>query len=159
MSFTTDDDLLELAHQFDIPLQIYWKEQLPKTLKNGNYIINMGDPVDGIGEDLSGTHWVFSVVRGKTRLYFDSFGVLPPNDVEKALKNDYHYSTKQIQNISGGHCGLYCMGLAIWLKDIPEKDLLKAYQEYLNVFSNDTKKNLKILKKLLHSWGIALSKI
>ena len=47
----------------------YSRGNLPKTTKNGAYMINLDDKVD------VGTHWVVSYVTNNEVIYFDSFGV------------------------------------------------------------------------------------
>ena len=39
------------------------------------------------------THWVAWYKNGKTKIYFDSYGVQPPIEVIKYLKKPIHYNT------------------------------------------------------------------
>ena len=44
-----------------------------------------------------GTHWVAWYKNGKTKIYFDSYGVQPPLEVIKYLGSPIHYNTDQLQ--------------------------------------------------------------
>ena len=43
----------------------------------------------------SGTHWVAWYKNGKTKIYFDSYGVQPPLEVIHYLGSPIHYNTDQ----------------------------------------------------------------
>ena len=48
---------------------VYSRDNLPKTIKNKAYIINLNEYTD------AGTHWIALYVRNNEVIYFDSFGV------------------------------------------------------------------------------------
>ena len=48
---------------------VYSRDNLPKTIKNGAYVINLDEHED------TGTHWIALYVRNNEVVYFDSFGV------------------------------------------------------------------------------------
>ena len=48
---------------------VYSRDNLPKTIKNGAYIINLDEYAD------VGTHWIALYVKNNGITYFDSFGV------------------------------------------------------------------------------------
>lgn len=101
---TSSLDLIQLAHDMKINnFTICVRRELPKVLKAKQYeniIMNLGD----YGE---GTHWCALNVPKK--LYFDSFAVPPPI----VVPSDYKFqSTKEIQPISSGLCGQFCL---LWL--------------------------------------------
>ena len=56
-----------------------------------------------------GTHWVAWYKNGKTKIYFDSYGVQPPIEVVKYLKSQIHYSTDQLQPVGKVFCGHLCL--------------------------------------------------
>ena len=63
---------------------VYSRDNLPKTIKNGAYVINLDEY-----EDI-GTHWIALYVKDNEITYFDSFGVEHvPKEIEKiiGLKN------------------------------------------------------------------------
>ena len=48
---------------------VYSRNNLPKTIKKGAYVINLDE------YENTGTHWVSLFVKPKYTVYFDSFGV------------------------------------------------------------------------------------
>ena len=48
---------------------VYSRDNLPKTIKNGSYVIHLDDYAD------VGTHWIALYVKNNEVIYFDSFGV------------------------------------------------------------------------------------
>ena len=44
-----------------------------------------------------GTHWVAWYKNGKTKIYFDSYGVQPPIEVINYLGKPIYYNTDQVQ--------------------------------------------------------------
>ena len=57
----------------------------------------------------SGTHWVTWYKDGKTKIYFDSYGVQPPLEVIKYLGRPIHYNTDQLQPAGEVFCGHLCL--------------------------------------------------
>ena len=55
-----------------------------------------------------GTHWVAWYKNGKTKIYFDSYGVQPPNKVIYYLGKPIHYNTDQVQPTGQVFCGHLC---------------------------------------------------
>ena len=51
------------------PDGVYSRDNLPKTIKNGAYVINLDEYAD------VGTHWIALYLKNKEVIYFDSFGV------------------------------------------------------------------------------------
>ena len=48
---------------------VYSRDNLPKTIKSGAYVINLEEYAD------VGTHWIALYVKNNGLIYFDSFGV------------------------------------------------------------------------------------
>jgi len=83
--------------------------KIPKTVPSFA-VINLQDEDKG-----TGTHWVamFNDPNDKKYIYyFDSYGVVPPADVEVWLKKktgkQVLYSTSEIQNLKSTSCGWFC---------------------------------------------------
>ena len=112
------------------------KINLPNTLKDGTYIVNLDND--------RGTHWTSLIYKKKSNIceYFDSFGILPPKDVIEFIGNKKMiYSSHHIQNISSSNCGFYCIYFIIERIIINKKPL-----DILLKFTNDGSiKNDKIL--------------
>ena len=58
---------------------VYSRDNLPKTKKNGAYVINLDEYVD------IGTHWIALYAKNNEVIYFASFGV---EHVPKEIKLD-----------------------------------------------------------------------
>ena len=56
-----------------------------------------------------GTHWVAWYENGKTKIYFDSYGVQPPLEVIRYLGKPIHYNTDQLQPAGKVFCGHLCL--------------------------------------------------
>ena len=65
---------------------VYSRDNLPKTIKNGAYVINLDEYLD------SGTHWIALCIKDNEITYFDSFGVEHvPKEIKKFIG---HKNTK-----------------------------------------------------------------
>ncbi len=78
----------KLDKHFD---SVYSKDQLPELIKDKFYIVNLQDHDEG-----GGSHWtVFHFNYPSTSIYFDSYGFIAPQDVQKRITpyifNDVRY--------------------------------------------------------------------
>jgi len=134
----------------------YIKDELPE-LNHGFYVIN-----------LNGTsHWTCLMKDvskdGTTKyLYFDSFGFPAPVEVERAIlrdavfsspqrrsmrKTDYFSMENQLQDIDHTSCGFYVIAFIKFLHK--KKDKVKAYLQFIKLFTDDPSHNDQILEKIL----------
>ena len=61
---------------------VYSRNNLPKTIKKGAYVINVDE------YENTGTHWVSLFVKTNATIYFDSFGIEHiPNEINKFIGN------------------------------------------------------------------------
>lgn len=145
-------DLIDKAKKFNVPLIfVNPKDKLPKRVENGAYIINLQDDFVN-GKDVFGTHWVGLWVENDGVIYFDSFGIIGPSDLEVFLSrrfNDYMYNTKQIQDISYGHCGDFVVLFLSFMNRNKHMSLEKRLRHYQSLFKDNPKENLKILEKYI----------
>lgn len=121
---------------------IYMKDELPNKLKTGFYVINLQS--SNIG---NGTHWTALYYNPRQSYYFDPYGFLAPVEVEEKLKT-YIYNYKQIQNYNSTACGYYCISFILFMNGRKNKKL--GFKFFVDEFSNNTKKNDKILYKYLY---------
>lgn len=147
MSMTTNYQLIKLAEHYGINLHVCSKDKLAsqKHSNPGYYIINLAD------SDKPGTHWVALFIDNATKIYFDSYGMLAPEEVEEFLMNDYYYNKKQIQSLQSGFCGIFCIAFLLAMHRLKKKtknNYLQEYQRFINQFSDNPTKNLRILKTL-----------
>ena len=88
---------------------VYSRDNLPETIKNGAYVINLDEYAD------IGTHWIALTVlhiKNNEIIYFDSFGVeYVPKEIKKFIGQK---STKanifRIQTDNSITCGYFCIG-------------------------------------------------
>lgn len=57
----------------------------------------------------SGTHWVAYYKKGKQCIYFDSFGLPAPLEIQEYLQLPYIYQTFQLQDANDVICGHLCL--------------------------------------------------
>ena len=88
---------------------VFSRDNLPNTMKNGAYVINLDEYRD------IGTHWVALYVNNKTITYIDSFGVEHiPKEIMKFIgsSNDKNIITNiySMQAYDSIMCGYFCIG-------------------------------------------------
>ena len=118
-------DLEDAARKLKIPYfkEVFLLDTLPrKPNKKECGTVNF-DKSDG-----PGTHWVAWYKNGKTKIYFDSYGVQPPLEVIKYLGGSTHYNTDQVQPAGKVFCGHLCLYV---LKELSEG---RQFQNILNNF-------------------------
>ena len=104
---------------------VFSRHNLPKSIKNGGYVINLDEYHD------IGTHWVVLYVNNKIKTYFDSFGVehIPKEimkfiDRKKVITNIYRIQAYDY----------FCIGFINFMFNG------KSLTDYTNLFSpNDVK--------------------
>ena len=84
---------------------VYSRDNLPKIIKNGAYIINLDEYAD------VGTHWIALYVKNNEVIYFDSFGVAHvPEEIKKFVGNkDIKTNIFRIQAYNSIMCGYFCI--------------------------------------------------
>ena len=66
---------------------VYYRDNLPKKIKDGAYTINLDEYAD------VGTHWIALCVKDNEIIYFDSFGIEHvPKENEKFI---WHINVKK----------------------------------------------------------------
>ena len=75
-----------------------------------------------------GTHWVAWYKNGKTKIYFDSYGVQPPTGVIQYLGKLICYNTDQVQPRGQVFCGHLCLYV------LKELSMGYEFQSILNKF-------------------------
>ena len=75
-----------------------------------------------------GMHWVAWYKNGKTKIYFDSYGVQPPIEVIKYLGKPIRYNTDQVQPVGQVFCGHLCLYV------LKELSVGQEFQKVLNIF-------------------------
>ena len=118
---------------------VFSRDNLPNSLKNGAYVINLDEYHD------IGTHWIALYVNIKIAIYFDSFGVEHiPKEIIKFIGNNKKIITNiyRIQAYDSIMRGYFCIGFINFIFDG------NSLTDCTNLFSpNDLKKNDNIILK------------
>ena len=121
---------------------VYMKDQLPDRLQRGSYIVNLQSSKDG-----KGTHWVSLYYTPNFSYYYDSFGFVPPIEIQNKII-PYIYNDNEIQDIDSTACGFYCVAFVLYLNK--KINIERAFMEFINLFGKDTERNEAILHKILY---------
>jgi len=142
-------DLERLAEFYNLPLvAITMKDELPATIKEGCYIINLQSSTAG-----QGSHWLGLFIHKNNAYYFDSFGGSPPLEVIKFVKTrkgcHLYYNNFIIQDLKSGNCGFYALAFLLWCYSyiLFSKNMTNMFNDFVNSFVDDTKENDIILKE------------
>jgi len=134
----TDKEVDELAKHYNIKNYhgCFIDDKMPTKLSNGFYVINLNGH----------SHWTCLLKDGKNYFYFDSYGFPASEEVEEQI-GEYIYSTIQFQNINSSSCGFFCVA---FMKNMDNRrDKKSAYEDFLKLFSENTKNNEMVLHQLL----------
>ena len=135
--------LEELINNLKLPLNnIIMRDEANKIKDYGFYIINL-DTSKG-----NGSHWTCLYYHPLKSYYFDSFGFIPPVEVEDVII-PYTHNNKDIQDYNSDACGYYCIAFIKFLNDKQNKEL--GFKEFVRLFSNKTTQNDNILQEYLAS--------
>jgi hypothetical protein len=153
MNITSNTDLKIFLSLLNINnVTIKSKDNFIEYPKNGSYIVNLADSDD------PGTHWTAFYIKDNIAVYFDSYGLAPPKDIQRFVKGKkLLYNTDHIQSNDSTACGYYCV-LFLYHFNSLNKDYktIKQYGYALNKFNQpfdlDNKdKNDDILRQKLKS--------
>lgn len=127
------------------------KNELPRYFESGKtYIINIQDSHDENNTPLPGSHWtafmIIDTPSKKVPFYFDSFGMGPPEDLDKRIrkqigkKTKIAYSMKQIQHKDvSAACGWFSLAWAHFMSRQADghyfrHDLFDRYGDFVELF-------------------------
>ena len=119
---------------------VYSRNNLPRMIKSGAYIINLDEYAD------VGTHWIafYVNVTNNEVIYFDSFGVEHvPEEIKKFIgNNNIKTNIFRVQAYNSIMCRYFCIGFIDFI--FSGKTLI----DFTNMFSPyDFEKNVKIILK------------
>ena len=118
---------------------VYSRNNLPKTIKKGAYVINLD------GYENIGTHWIALFVKPKYVVYFDRFGIEHiPKEIKHAVGNkEIKANIFRIQAYHSIMCGYFCIEFINYMLDG------KSLIDFTSLFSlHDFKKNDQIIKRI-----------
>ena len=146
-------ELWKYAKSLRIPLRaVTTKDRLGmEPLQQGGYIINLQDDYRADGVDQTGSHWVAFYIENGKSVYFNSFGLAPPADIQLFLwkLKPIVYNHVQIQNMQSGWCGIYCLAFLRYMSSAKKLPLVQRFQKFLDLWDDDVEKNLRILRKIM----------
>lgn len=101
----TNVELIQACNALEIPIRgVFMRDNLPKRPRKKECgIVNLDNTLG------SGTHWVCYLKDDTTKLYFDSFGLQPPLELQRYLGKGVKYSTYEIQAPQQVICGHLCL--------------------------------------------------
>jgi hypothetical protein len=147
LTTTTNSDLYSIAIKLKIKLNgIYMKDELEDNLKEGNYIINLEN------SNQSGSHWTCFIKDKNNIYYYDSFGVVPPQNLyDISVKNslNLYYIDKHDQNLDSTSCGYWVIAFLFYMNNTkgPMLDRMKKFDKKFN--NKNRKENEIQLKKYM----------
>ena len=118
---------------------VYSRDNLPKTIKKGAYVINLDE------YENTGTHWIALFVKTNEVIYFDSFGIEHiPKEINKFIDDEkVKANIFRIQAYDSVTCGYFCIEFISYM--LKGRTLLA----FTNLFSpNDFKRNDKFIKRI-----------
>jgi hypothetical protein len=137
----SDLNIIDFTKKLKLPLEnILMRDEIKDNLNVGFYIINLDT------SDNEGTHWTAVYSHPLKSYYFDSYGFIPPIELEVKIK-PFIYNDKDIQDWNSDACGWFCIAFIKFLHNKNDKET--AYKEFLKLFSSNTKENDKKLKGYL----------
>lgn len=123
---------------------VYSKDRLPEHPQNNTfYIINLQDFDKG-----GGSHWVLCWVGSDYALYYDSFGMHYPDEVQKFIGDKkIYWNNQKHQMMSSLLCGYYVILAIRYLSKDGSK--VKRFSEFCNkVFGTHELSNNRKVKEI-----------
>jgi hypothetical protein len=141
MKALSNYDIIKICKEMNLPLNdVIMRDEIKKEIKHGYSIINLNTSKQ------DGSHWTCVLYTPLKSFYFDSFGFVPPEELDEVIK-PYEYNNTDIQDFNSEACGQYCIAFIKFLKDKTNKD--EAYKAFIRLFKNNRKENDKILISFL----------
>ena len=106
---------------------IFSKDNLPKKIKDGAYVIDLGDYAD------VGTHWIALFSKKTKIIYFDGFGVEHvPEEIEEFIGNkNIKANIFRVQSNNSIMCGYFRIGfINFMLGDKTLTDFMSMFSRY-----------------------------
>lgn len=132
MALLSNYDIIEICNHLKLPLVgVFQKDKLPRDKPIGYYIINLQSSTDG-----NGTHWVcLCNIPGK-KFYYDSYGMGPPQLVQKFMSGQkYYINDTRLQSTNSTFCGWYCIAVAYHTFYNNSKNIESRIKSFNNMFN------------------------
>ena len=133
-------DLLVWCRYLNIPIKsvLSRDQKVPHNHKQTLFIYNLEPSY------MRGSHWTSAYVKDNVINYFDSFGMMPFQEmVDHAKKQNVTllHQDQQIQNLYSSTCGYFCLYF------LNEMNKGVSYFDLLQVFRKDTNYNEKYIER------------
>lgn len=142
MNELSNVQLEQMARDNGFEVNIYCRDQIPKTKSEKWNLLNLDKA------NSTGTHWT-AYKNGKNKIYFDSFGCVPPQELDDLFDDDYIYNTKQIQDLNSEACGWYCIAFIKFMLNPCSLNDIDKFKLFTSLFSNNTTLNERVLADLI----------
>jgi hypothetical protein len=125
------------------------KDELKAPLSQGCYIINLQNHDEG------GSHWTAFIKDLNDIYYYDSFGIVPPQNLYDVFKIDSHniYYLDQLnrrdQDIDATSCGWWSISFLYYMTN-SKGPMLDRTLKFEKKFNKNTKDNEIDLKKYIY---------
>ena len=143
----SNSDLISICIKLKIKLVgVFMKDELNSDLKQGCYIINLQN------HDENGSHWTAFIKDKNDIYYYDSFGVVPPQNLYDIFiidSNSLYYNTSDDQNFDATSCGWWSIAYLYYMTN-SKGPMLNRMKKFDHKFrKKDTKLNEIDLKKYI----------
>lgn len=105
--------------------RFYSRNNLNELISNGTFLINLDD------EDGEGTHWVSCFVDDEKIIYFDSYGVPPPDEL--SLTRQTRLYSNIIKQKDDNSCGQWCVAFSKMIEKNKYKSLYEIDQQLIQM--------------------------
>ena len=144
----SNSDLISICIKLKIKLVgVYMKDELQNSdLKQGCYIINLQN------HDEDGSHWTAFIKDKNDIYYYDSFGVVPPQNLYDIFIIDstsLYYNTSDDQNFDSTSCGWWSISFLYYMTNTKGNMLDRMKKIDKKFRKKDTKLNEIDLKKYI----------
>ena len=143
----SNSDLISICIKLKIKLVgVFMKDELNSDLKQGCYIINLQNHDEG------GSHWTAFIKDKNDIYYYDSFGVVPPQNLYDIFiidSNSLYYNTSDDQNFDATSCGWWSIAYLYYMTNSKGPMLNRMKKFDYKFRKKDTKLNEIDLKKYI----------
>ena len=138
MALLSNIDLMEILNHLRIPIVgIFSRNNLPRQKLKGLFIVNLDD----FGN--AGTHWTcFSTIDDNV-VYWDSYGMHPPKEVDNYIKwvsgkKSYYINKIQVQYLHAEYCGWFCVAFLHYLIHSKYNKMSKLVDSFNDLFNSES---------------------
>lgn len=149
MGSLSNYEIEAIAKHYHLPLiDCCMKDELPSSIQDGIYIINLESSTQG-----DGTHWTCLIVQKHIALFFDSFGAPPSTEIIEFVRKRrgirFAFSNEIIQDLNSENCGFFCLYLCWFVhRHKASGSIVQLVDGFTRLFSGDSKNNDAILRHL-----------